>query len=373
MAAKIREIGDNDLEAVLSLYGDVFGEEPLQLFRRRYRWQFFDNPYASALPSKLWVAEMDDQIVGFIGSFPLRQKLFDEQFLARWGCDLMTSKEVRRSDPTLPIRLLNTLKNASPREWATGIGYSPKHGALRRLLGHRFMELTPVYVRPFDFEAIIRFSLDSGRFADLIGRAPFSWVTSGLGMALNTAALAANVIRRPRFSRGVSVERVETVGSEFDDLWERLSPDFPIISVRDGEFVQWRFLDDPVYENQVLLARDLDGTALGYLALRVTVRRGLRVGRIMDIFCPPSVASTVESLLRAALDRLRAQKIHILTCMGLHPSIRETVRRYLYLKPAQLQAPTTVHLNGDSDGEREVYDEGAWHLSHADGDDGFRP
>ena len=193
-------------------------------------------------------------------------------------------------------------------------------------------------------------------------------------MVLNAATAAVNALRRPRAPRGYSVEEVhERAGPEFDELWEAVGPAFPIVAVRDRRFVQWRFFDDPVFDNMTFLARSADGEPVGYLAMRVSSKGPTRVGRILDVFCSPDSEPVVEALMHAALARFRREKADVVSCFGLHPGIRKRVRRYLYLTPASRQNPALLVWNGDPALQEAVYDANNWHMSQADGDDGFSP
>jgi hypothetical protein len=143
--------------------------------------------------------------------------------------------------------------------------------------------------------------------------------------------------------------------------------------VRDRAWVEWRFLDDPIFADTVLAARDRRGALTGYLAFRVTARPDLRVGRILDLFAPPDDVATIDALLHRALELTRADRADLVSCVGLHPTIRRRVRRYLYVTPARLDRPAWFLWKGDPSLAGRVHDAGAWHLSHADSDIGFSP
>lgn len=63
----------------------------------------------------------------------------------------------------------------------------------------------------------------------------------------------------------------------------------------------------------------------------------------------------------------------MITCLGLLPTIRNRVKRYLYLKPKKIGDPALLYWKGDNKLKKIVYNENNWHLSHADGDEGFAP
>lgn len=45
--------------------------------------------------------------------------------------------------------------------------------------------------------------------------------------------------------KGAAISKATTITGEFDRLWERLSPEYQFIAVRDAAYLKWRFTDAP--------------------------------------------------------------------------------------------------------------------------------
>lgn len=370
IGVRVRPFRDEDRDAVFSLYGQVFGEESLERFRRRWEWQFVDNPATRLAPSLIWLAESGGELVGHLASFPQRMKVLDRQCIIYHDCDLIVSPTARRQG--IGRRLIEAYDNC-PNPLSNCLAYAPANGRIRARRGYQPAHIVPRYVRPYDIAAIVGFMTSSGRFPRLVTTPALSWVIRGLGTVLGVAVRVVNAVRKPRPSGGYTVERATAIGAEFDELWERLSPSFPLVAVRDRHFVQWRFVEDPVFDNTILVARDRNGSLAGYLAMRVWERSGMTEGRIMDIFCPPGEKAVSDSLLQAALQQLEQGGVDLVSCWGLHSRIRKDVQRYLYLAPSKLDHPSWFLWKGSEELKSIVYDADNWHISCADSDIGFNP
>jgi hypothetical protein len=95
------------------------------------------------------------------------------------------------------------------------------------------------------------------------------------------------------------------------------------------------------------------------------------VGRIMDIFVSPDRPDVATQLVAQALEVLEARGVDLISCLGLHPKIQQTIGRYLFVRPPMLQLPAVLLWRGDPRLEDTVYEVNAWHLSYWDGDEGF--
>jgi len=361
----IRSCTARDYDGVFALYDEVFGVEAGRRFRERWRWQFFDTPACREAPSEMWVAELDGGIVGFLASFPVRMQLGGAVQLVYHDCDLIVAPQVRRGGVGQQLveaydRFANPLSNA--------LAYAAANGRIRERLGYRPVHAVPIALRPYDAAAIAAYLGLAQRLPRTL--APAAHVATAV---LGVAFTAANRLRSPRLPAERTVDRVSRAGEEFDTLWSRCAPRFPFAAVRDRAWVEWRFLDDPIFADTVLAARDRRGALTGYLAFRVTARPDLRVGRILDLFAPPDDVATIDALLHRALELTRADRADLVSCVGLHPTIRRRVRRYLYVTPARLDRPAWFLWKGDPSLAGRVHDAGAWHLSHADSDIGFSP
>jgi predicted N-acetyltransferase YhbS len=181
----------------------------------------------------------------------------------------------------------------------------------------------------------------------------------------------ARAVRRPRRRGSLSLHHVDTPGQEFDDLWMALRAEFTCVPVRDRSWIQWRYTADPLNRHDLLVARDRDGVAVGYVAVSETTRRGIVVGRLMDVFASPKRADVVTELVAAALELLEARKVALVSCLGLHPSIRRIVKRFLFVSPKRLELPARLLWSGEPSLENAIYHPDGWHLSYADGDEAF--
>jgi len=365
----IRPFCKQDRPAVASLYARVFGELEMTAFLRRWDWQFHRNPASDAANCLMWVAEARGELAGFLASFPARFKLLENDAIIRLPCDLMVSTEARgRGVGEKLIRAYTTSEDLI----VNALGYTPAAGRMYHRLGYREVHAERVRVRPCNLRPIIRDLLTRAHRRSGLDRFVSS-VAGVSGRILNLGLWALNRATAPVCSDRFEIRQCTAADAAFDELWQRVSPAFPISAVRDSRWVQWRFLEDPCFEHALLCGFDQGGRVLGYVDVRVSIRRKLRLGRILDLFCDPGTPEVAESLIAAGIARLEAEGVDMITCLGHLPGLQRVIGKYCYLTPRRLQKPALFLWKGEPDLANVVYDTNSWHLTHADGDDGFSP
>ncbi|MGQ0714518.1 MAG: GNAT family N-acetyltransferase [Gemmatimonadaceae bacterium] len=367
---KVRLYEDRDREGLFAVYLEAFGAEALERFQRRWQWQFIDNPAAAHAPMMVWVGELDGQVVGCLSSHLVRMKIGDRQIPHRYCNDLAVSSSARGWG--LGTRLIGAYF-AVVQQLATAMYFNPANRKIHDRHGYMPVRIYPMLVRPLNLSAMVRFETSSGRLPAVLQRAPISWIVRGGAWTVGLVVSALNRFLLPMRSPAYRIERAHEAGEEFDVLWRSLRDQFPITTVRDRAFVQWRFFDDPAFTHTVLVARDQARTARGYLAISVSDNRGMRVGRILDVFTPPSDPRMLDALLREALERFRTARVDVVACLGTDPRLRERLRRCLYLAPKSRQSLVLVAWRGREEDRALVMEENNYHLSGADGDQWFAP
>jgi len=317
----------------------------------------------------MWVADLDGEVVGFLASFMVRFKIFERELTIRVPCDLMVSETVRgRGVGEGLIRAYIE----SEATIANALGYSPAAGRMYQRLGYREVHAEPLMMRPCDLRAILHDATFRRVRGSTVSRVAPS-AAALAGSVLNLGLGLVNRARRPRVSDQYDVRPCLAVGDDFDRLWRRISPKFPIAAVRDSEWVRWRFIDDPLFEHRLLCAYDEHDELVGYVDVRTSSRRGLRFGRIIDLFCDPDTPELATTLLAAGGAWLESRGVDVMTCLGHLAGIRREIGRYCYLRPARLQRPAMFLCQEASGFGDQIYDSDRWHLTHADGDDAFSP
>ncbi len=74
-----------------------------------------------------------------------------------------------------------------------------------------------------------------------------------------------------------------------------------------------------MFEHSLLCAYDSRGDLAGYVDVRISSRRGLRFGRILDLFCDPGEVDLIETLVAAGIARLETDGVDLITCLGHLP------------------------------------------------------
>jgi hypothetical protein len=155
-------------------------------------------------------------------------------------------------------------------------------------------------------------------------------------------------------------------GADADQWWRTAAPRGRIMVVRDRAFLQWRF--GSAY--RLFALQGASGVA-GYVAARIVVRAGLRVGMIVDCMAAETVAGV--RLLTAAVARLREQGAAAAVGYFLPQSLPWRCARaagFLRLPEALAPREYPVYVrvrSGDEHGPA-LRDPARWLLSMADSD-----
>ena len=304
---EIRKLELKDINSVFNLYERAFGHEEMERWKKRWHWQFFGNPGAESASPGLWVAMTENgNIVGFIGSMPVKMKIGQQEILAYSSSDLMVSSEVRRQG--LAKRLIKSYLD-NVQLFAAAFSNAPVTEKTLMSLGYQPVYSEPIYIRPYNMSSILQFIIDSGRIPHFLSNRPIRWLIKSIGAFLSNIVAIMNKLKYPKYSREYSIEKAIGINSEFDALWERLSYHFPIIIVRDRKFLQWRFMEDPGFEHTLLVARDKRGLLCGYIDFCISKRRKMLVGRIMDLLCQPESGGLIDSLLRGSMELMEEKRL----------------------------------------------------------------
>lgn len=97
---------------------------------------------------------------------------------------------------------------------------------------------------------------------------------------------------------------VETL-ADFDHqarwLWDRCAGEWGASTVRDADYLRWRYLERPGARCEPLGVRDGDGVLRGLAVYRAGRRAGRDLGLVLDWLVPPGEPDAAELLLAGAL------------------------------------------------------------------------
>ena len=354
----VRPYRPGDEAQLAALYAEAFGRER---HPQVWRWKLMER---EGSPGFSWVAATLDggRIVGHYGGIPLKMRLRGEEREVIHGVEAMTAPDFRRQG------ILTRLGGAAHEEWRRS-GYAAVLGLPNEQWGTRNYAVGFRRIFPL---AWLRFPLHVERVVARSGRLPAP--LDGPAIALAGAGSAAwrwafrGTARTRTGSANLRVEEAHSPG-DFDRLWSRLAAEYENAVVRDGEWVDWRFVRAATHHYRVLVAHK-GSEPSGYIAYYLAEIGPRANGYIADLFLGRNDAATASALVRSALEDLSARGAGTVLAtahpgsalygrlrrLGFLPTRRSTAFSVEIaplqpdIDPANLADPLTWHFTaGDSD------------------------
>ena len=268
----------------------MFGGTLTEASRRRWEWQYLENPATPAGGPEIWVAREDGQLLGQYASMPVRLWWGSGEVRSSWGMDVFVSAQARGRG--LGARLFTAWSDHV--DVALGLGLTPSsYGLFKKL---RYHDVGPV---PF-FQKVLDARAVAGRH---------------LGPALGTVAApllrAVLALRHPESARRageVLITPSSGFTDEYDALWERARGSYAMCVRRDREYLDWKYARCPHRRYDVVEARR-GGRLDGFAVSRHEDHHGLRLGWVIDVFADAEDHAAKDALLGAVLEEFREARV----------------------------------------------------------------
>ncbi|NLE99081.1 MAG: GNAT family N-acetyltransferase [Propionibacterium sp.] len=308
-----------------------------------YRWMYLANP---AGPAVVHSARLDGEVVASFAVAPKRFQVGGERVTVGKTMDMFTDPAFQGKG--LMARCTTEVFDRAEEAGMAGWCVTPS------------VHSYPIFTRRwgYDEDLHVIYRARILRYAPVLAAMlKPAWLGRAIGRVAGGVARLFSRTRAP-----VEVEPLEDFGEEADRLWAEVGPGYPVAIVRDAAYLQWRYVANP--DQYTILGLRRDGHLMGIVVLAETVRRGVRVGEVVDFVCGVDDDTTFRQLIDAAIHHSRARGHALVQAW----SIRSTAldRR---IRGAGLRLRRTDVKFLTSPGLRGMADPDAWLLTQGDGND----
>ena len=345
----VRRRPEHDPE-LFALYAEVFGNGNLERSRKRYDWQYFENPNTPEDGPVIWMAREGDTLLGQMATMPFPMWWGDREVTASAGNDYF----VRKSAQGRGIGIALSNRWADEVDVALALGLTPSSYPLFKKL---FTDVGPVpsFLKILDSTAVAR-----KKWGTVAGT--IAGPVLGIGLTL--------LSKSPAPAGDVEVGAVDDFGGEYDDLWSRARASYASCVRRDARYLRWKYLACPFRQYRVLEARTR-GTLSGYAVVRNEGDQSFTRGVIADLFCDTTDLGTQDALLAAAIADFAAKGLVRAEAYCFNRRLAAAFRRHGF-RSGTTAVQYCVAYRGTPDGKggpQPVLDDlGNWNLFLGDGD-----
>jgi len=334
-----------DAEELFRLYEEVFGETLTEGSRRRWRWQYLENPQAGPEGPEIWVAREGDRLLGQYASLPVRLQWGGRELRSSWGMDVFVRPEARGKG--IGALLFTTWSDHV--DVALGLGLTPSSYGLFRKLRYEDVGPVPFFQKILDPVAIAR-----RRVGDALARP--------LGLLLGLALRLSHAEPAPTGS--LDVRSVTGFSADCDTLWERCKDAYAMCVRRDQAYLNWKYAACPTRKYELREARK-DGLLTGFAVSRHEEHKGLRLGWLIDLFADPQDHETKRALVTSVLDSFRAQGVARAQAFSMNAALAADLLRSGFLRG---RSPMQFCVRARVPSEPVFRDLGGWHVCFGDSD-----
>jgi len=259
-------------------------KDPL-LWRDRFRLWWDENPAFSNGFERGWLVKNENEIVGFLGSFPSSFQLSGEATVVHNATTWRVSPPYRNFSLRLLSQQMNQAKdsllfNTTPNEPVIRVLRSLKFRAIQRGDQKNSLLIT-------NFEKVLDSSLGRNGATRLLAKilAPF---------------LRGIQDRRLGFSKeeeNFKVEEIDQAHRAFDELWERTKGRYAHTNIRSACAINWYCSGSPYFKKK-LFGVFRGETLLAYMIFVTSQNQGLKVLDCVDFWGDFRERQAVKALVR---------------------------------------------------------------------------
>jgi len=290
-----------NMKVYLELYTSEYSEESDLANEDYIQWQYFKNPAGSVFMS---CAKVDQKIVGLYSMIPVKLMIDKNVCIGALSLNTLTHKDFRGKKIFITLAEYTYQKAFSDSQINFVIGFPNENsfpGFLKKL-NFSTIGTVPVLFKVNRLGDIInkknKFSLKS--FLNLIGKLPF-------------------VRCKHKEVEGVSIVRINKSDNQFDLFWENNKDSYRNAVIRNCEYFQWRYFENPIRDYIFLTAFDNNNKIIGYIVGRVIFQKGIKIGVIGDLFADQNNEIIAKMLIKSIEKHFNSISVEaVLTIMFPH-------------------------------------------------------
>ncbi len=328
--------------------------------RSFWRWEYLSGPAVTGGGPLIWICSQRNSIVGQLCVMPVDVVIDGRQYKAGWCQDFMVLSEFRGMG--IGHQLVQHVQKGTTDtlDILMAVIATERSSDIFKKSGFLEMGTIDRYIYPLNFSAISRRLFKT------------SVLSLPLGALLGGAFRCFTLFRNFRKNDDPKIVETRVFDEKFNAFWQGVSKKFKCAVKRDADALRWRFAPQAYWDYGILIAQAED-IIKGYAVLKKEGPNkpksgALRVGIISDILFDPADKETGETLLSAALGKLRAD-FDLVRCDMLDPDIERLLKSGGFMKMKSnnkfLICPLKEELR---DNNRAIRDRRNWHLAHSDSD-----
>ena len=300
---KIREYRPGDEEGIVDLLSLVFNKWPRfdlgQSAIEHWRWKYAttrERPICA-------VAEENDELIGCWHRVPCKIKFGQEIIMGSQGADVAVHPEHRGKRISSDMRDL-TYKLSSEQGANLFIGVNTNK-LLRESSSRRGFKLLPSI---FNFFKIQDMDLHTRR-TESRGK---SLIKLGYATLSRFNRLTGSTFKKYDVGSDVRYSDVEKFDAGIDVFWEAIKDHYRYISVRDKDYLNWRYCD-PRGGKYFIKQAEENGEIIGYCVLRVNgYEEDYPTGYIVDLMALPDKLGIVDVFIQDSISFLNSNNVNII-------------------------------------------------------------
>jgi len=296
---KVRDGNEGDVEGIFSLRRDAFGEvEKDKLDPRFWQWEFKEGPDGKAL---IYIVEDEERVVGHLADLPREFSLHGEVVRGTLSVDLMVHSDYRRRGIFEALGKY-AIQRVKDENRLFMMCYPIRRETIRgfKKIGWEEAVELPVLVYP------IRFRNVANRYLHF---SPVSFLVGGVARFFYFLLYG---IRKRNGMEGVEIEEASLLDDQFDDFWQKAFSLYPVIGVRNRNYLTWRYLQHPTRTYTIYRARQ-NGEMKGYIVLRRVELLNFNSAVIVDLLALDG--ATLVALVRKGIQHSRQEGTDLLGFM----------------------------------------------------------
>lgn len=350
--ANIRNYKSNDEKKIVELFNDIFQQNRSI---EQWKWQFRDNPAGNAI---IALAEDADELIGQCTLIPSRIVIGQRELLGGQSVDAMTHKDYRRKGY---FEKLSLLSYCIGKEQGIAFRYSfpspPTLDGLLSKMGGTLICKTPVYIQIHKVASFVNLFCNNMKVSNIVG----ALIEKALIM------IKPNNLKRTNM---YTISQVRYFDEEFDNLWDRHKVKCENLTVRSGEFLNWRIANHPCVTYKTFKA--VKGALLGYIILKIETKkvRGkylLKVGTIIDMIT--SEDGVAEELLAVATEHFTFEGVDFVSAWVTDNSFyKNTFKKAAYFRTNSSIPFVLKKINNGIFLPADIYKKEKWYLMPIESD-----